>query len=302
MASSSALSAAATLTKSANSFASSSSSSSASAPSRKSGSFKCGMRIRAESDGSKGSTTKSPPPVELERSPADKLVDGMSFGQLCDEFQCISSPSVESTCRQLARDILEIRDGNRALGTLAYFVKYKDPLRSFQGRLKYNRPSWTRTALENPTVAVRQMEMVSTSVLRIQWTIQGRPKLAAASFVGDVLVNVTSTFTLNQISGQVLEHREEWDLSGNSPLAQAYFWLSRIAYSTVEAGKDTSELVQGVSKVIDKNLGDDSSIYVDPTDPKKFFQVDDNRQKDIYQVGLVLALLYLLVQFLKLTL
>lgn len=52
------------------------------------------------------------------------MVDGMNFGELCNEFECISSPSVEATARQLARDILELREGNRALGTFAVSVKY----------------------------------------------------------------------------------------------------------------------------------------------------------------------------------
>jgi hypothetical protein len=56
---------------------------------------------------------------------ADKMVDSMDFGELCNEFECISSPSIESTARQLARDILEIRSGNRALGTYAVSVTYK---------------------------------------------------------------------------------------------------------------------------------------------------------------------------------
>lgn len=60
-----------------------------------------------------------------ERSEADKIVDGMNFGELCNEFECISSPAVEATARQLARDILELREGNRALGTFAVSVKYK---------------------------------------------------------------------------------------------------------------------------------------------------------------------------------
>lgn len=59
------------------------------------------------------------------RSEADKIVDGMDFGELCNEFECISSPLVESTARQLVRDILELREGNRALGTYAVSVKYK---------------------------------------------------------------------------------------------------------------------------------------------------------------------------------
>lgn len=60
-----------------------------------------------------------------ERSEADKIVDGMDFGELCNNFECISSPLVESTARQLVRDILELRQGNRAFGSYAISVKYK---------------------------------------------------------------------------------------------------------------------------------------------------------------------------------
>lgn len=69
--------------------------------------------------------TEVPPGDTIERSEADKIVDGLDFGELCNEFECISSPSVEATARQLARDILELREGNRALGTYAVAVKYK---------------------------------------------------------------------------------------------------------------------------------------------------------------------------------
>lgn len=69
--------------------------------------------------------TERPPVDTIERSEADKIVDGLDFGELCNEFECISSPSVEATARQLVRDILELREGNRALGTYAVAVKYK---------------------------------------------------------------------------------------------------------------------------------------------------------------------------------
>lgn len=65
------------------------------------------------------------PDPTSEKSEADMIVDGMDFGELCNEFECISSPSVEATARQLARDILELRQGNRAIGTFALTVKYK---------------------------------------------------------------------------------------------------------------------------------------------------------------------------------
>ncbi|KAB1201660.1 hypothetical protein CJ030_MR0G001487 [Morella rubra] len=84
----------------------------------------------------------------------------MDFGELCNEFECISSPLVESTARQLVRDILELREGNRALGTYAVSVRFKDPVRSFTGREKYKRPLWTTSALDKPTV-VRYVSSMS---------------------------------------------------------------------------------------------------------------------------------------------
>ncbi|GAA0157475.1 hypothetical protein Leryth_026516 [Lithospermum erythrorhizon] len=72
-----------------------------------------------------GRRTKSSSNATTGKSEADEIVDGVNFGQLCNEFECISSPSIEATARQLARDILELRQGNRALGTFAVSVKYK---------------------------------------------------------------------------------------------------------------------------------------------------------------------------------
>lgn len=66
--------------------------------------------------------SKNPPE---ERSETDKMVDGMDFGELCSDFECISSPYVESTARQVARDILELREDNRAFNCYAVSVKYK---------------------------------------------------------------------------------------------------------------------------------------------------------------------------------
>lgn len=63
----------------------------------------------------------------VDRSESDQLVDALDFGELCNDFECISSPAVESTARQIVRDILELRDDNRALGCFSISVKYKVP-------------------------------------------------------------------------------------------------------------------------------------------------------------------------------
>ncbi|RDY07825.1 hypothetical protein CR513_08006 [Mucuna pruriens] len=223
-------------------------------------------------------------------SEADKMVDGMDFGELCNEFECISSPLVESTARQLARDILELREGNRALGIFAVNVSYKDPIRSFTGRDKYKRQLWATGALENPSVTVQEMVMLSTSVLSIKWTMRGKPKSIIGGVGGDLILRITSKFTLNQISGQVIEHEEFWDLSASSASAQTFFWTSRALFAAVESVKDLADNAKNLSSKISTKK-ENLEIYPDPSgDPTKFFQRDDDFQQDAYQIALLLAI------------
>ncbi|GAB2277178.1 hypothetical protein Dimus_011885 [Dionaea muscipula] len=239
-----------------------------------------------------------------ERSEADNIVDVMDFGELCNEFECISSPLVESTARQLARDILELRESNRAFGVYAVSVKYKDPMRSFTGREKYRRRLWATDVVDNPSVAVQEMKMLSTSVLNIKWTIRGKPKSIILGSIagGDLIVRVNSKFTLNQISGQVIQHEESWDLSASSPIAQAYFWSSRAIFATVEAGKDVNDSVKNFGSRL-STPKENLDVYPDPSgDPTKFFQRDDGFQRDLYQIALFLAIVYFVVEFLRATL
>ncbi|CAN8275869.1 unnamed protein product [Cochlearia groenlandica] len=236
--------------------------------------------------------------VSIDKSEVDKLVDMIDFGELCNDFECTSSPQVESTARQLARDILELREGNRAFACYAVSVKYKDPVRSFTGREKYKRPLWITSALDNPSVSIQEMVMISTSILRIRWTIKAKPKSILAVLSGDLIIKVNSEFTLNQISGQVIEHEESWDLSSSSPIAQAYFWTSRRLYGASESTKDLVD----ISKELTANFTsrkEDTEIYRDPTDPTRFFQRDDSMERDVYQVALFLAIVYFVVQFLR---
>lgn len=235
-------------------------------------------------------------------SEADKMVDGMDFGELCNEFECISSPLVESTARQLARDILEQREGNRALGIYAVSVTYKDPIRSFTGREKYKRALWATAALDNPSVTVQEMVMLSTSVLSIKWTIRGKPKSVIGGLGEDLILRITSKFTLNQISGQVIEHEEFWDLSASSASAQTFFWTSRALFSAIESVKDLADNAKNLSNKISTKK-ENLEMYPDPSgDPTKFFQRDDSFQRDAYQIALFLAVIYLVVQFLRTTL
>lgn len=145
--------------------------------------------------------------------------------------------------------------------------------------------------------------MQSTSTLTIKWTLRGKPSNQIFSAIsGELIIRVDSQFVLNQISGQVLEHVESWDLSGSSPPAQAYFWLSRRVYSTVEAGKDTVEAAKDLASRLSENKDQNLEVYPDPSgDPTKFFTRPDDLNQDVYQIALFLAVLYFIVQFLKLT-
>lgn len=111
--------------------------------------------------------------------------------------------------------------------------------------------------------------MLSTSVLSIKWTIKGKPKSLLAGIGGALIIKVTSQFTLNQISGQVIEHEEFWDLSASSPIGQAYFWASRRLFAAIESGKDVSDFVKDITSRFSARK-ENLEIYPDPSgDPSK---------------------------------
>ncbi|KAG4992606.1 hypothetical protein JHK87_026063 [Glycine soja] len=258
------------------------------------------LRVANDADRSEMSSDTA---TEASYSEADKMVDGMDFGELCNEFECISSPLVESTARQLARDILELREENRALGIFAVSVSYKDPIRSFTGREKYKRRLWATSALDNPSVVSLISSYIMYGLLSVivtlKGSVEGKPKSVLG---GDLILRVTSKFTLNQISGQVIEHEEFWDLSASSASAQAFFWTSRALFAAVESVKDLGDNAKNLSSKISTKK-ENLEMYPDPSgDPTKFFQRDDSFQQDVYQIALLLAVIYLVVQFLRTTL
>lgn len=111
--------------------------------------------------------------------------------------------------------------------------------------------------------------MLSTSELNIKWTVRGKPKSPIFSVVGDLVVKVNSKFILNQISGQVIEHEEIWDLSDSSPIVQSWFWTSRRLFATVQTGKDVSEFMKDLTNRF-QTENKNTEIYPDPSgDPTK---------------------------------
>lgn len=111
--------------------------------------------------------------------------------------------------------------------------------------------------------------MLSTSVLSIKWTVKGKPKWVFSALSGDVIIRITSIFTLNQISGQVIEHREDWDLSSSSAIAQAFFWTSRSLFAAIESGKDLTQYIKTFPSRLPTEK-ENMEIYPDPSgDPMK---------------------------------
>jgi hypothetical protein len=116
---------------------------------------------------------------------------------------------------------------------------------------------------------VQEMTMLSTSVLSIKWTLRGKPKSVLAGVGEDLILRVTSKFTLNQISGQVIEHEELWDLSASSASAQAFFWTSRVLFATTESVKDLADTAKNLSANFSTKK-ENMDIYPDPSgDPTK---------------------------------
>lgn len=117
--------------------------------------------------------------------------------------------------------------------------------------------------------SVQEMVMMSTSILKIKWTIKGKPKSLVAAIGGDLIIKVDSQFTLNQISGQVIEHEESWDVSSSSAISQAFFWASRYLFASAEAGKDLGDSVSSLTGRVStekQNL----EMFPDPSgDPTK---------------------------------
>lgn len=112
--------------------------------------------------------------------------------------------------------------------------------------------------------------MLSIDELSIKWTLRGKPKNPLISSLGgDLVLQVNSKFVLNQISGQVMEHTESWDLSASSLLAQGYFWVSRRLFSANETGKDTIDFVKNNMSRLSQEQ-ENMEIYPDPSgDPTK---------------------------------
>lgn len=204
----------------------------------------------------------------------------------CNDFVCTSSPAVETTVRSLARDI------SRLSYNTNFFqpdVTFSDGLRSFKGRDKYKQDSWARAALKQQRGTVTKMAMLDNGRAQIDWVLSGQ--LSAFS----VSIPVKSVFELNLLTGRVASHTDSFDLSGLSPPAAAAVTGSRALWSAQAAGRDASDAVGKAAQESLQSLSsqDEDEYYMNPNDPTRFFQKNDNTMNDAFMIATGVAALYL---------
>ena len=206
----------------------------------------------------------------------------------CDDFVCKSSPAVEQSVKQLARDICSTAGWSPR--QFAPKVSYSDKaLRRFEGNEKYGRLTFLRDF--QCKVAILKMSMLDLDTACIEWTWTGEHAL------GTVDLRCRSTFDLNVITGKVTAHREDWDF-GTANTASAVFAVSRLTWSLQENLVDVAEKVREAANQSKEDMESDR-YFVDPMDPKKYIQQQDTTFDDALQLGIVLTLIYACVQVLR---
>ena len=207
----------------------------------------------------------------------------------CDDFVCKSSPAVEQSVRKLGNNILQLSYSKRQF---APKVKYSDGFRTFQGSVNYDRMNFLREYFEGSKckVGVTKMEMIDLDTSVIEWTLSGEQSLGTIDLEG------RSTFEMNVITGKVEDHKEEWKVTSFTPAALA-FTLNRIKWSLIENFKDQGDkMKESFEKSAEES--EEDQYFVDPMNPNKYIQQQDTTFNDALQLGIVLALLYSVVQIL----
>jgi hypothetical protein len=229
-------------------------------------------------------------PAPLQASQADQQEIENINRNYCDDFVCTSSPAVEMTVRSLANDLIRAN----GVWTRSLFsntvLEYKG-FRSFKGRDGYKTLNFVPKYVESPTVTVKKLKMLDGATAELNWRLQGNIKNLAVD------VDMTTTITMNLLTGQVEKHVDTWDLRRCSPPAAAAFNLAKIAF-TLKAGSD--DAAKTTNSILDSltSVDDDDGGYIEPSanDPMKFFQQKDSFKDDaIFFIGAI-TLLYVMVQ------
>jgi hypothetical protein len=277
----------------------------------------------------------------------DQEIQGLNR-EYCDDFECKSSPAVESTVRALARDIsrangvytrsllsrnveYQVRDSgsgsdggsggssllprehqhankkimrsfaaNRPLTpaidgalTPARRSPPQDAFRRFKGPGGYASLNFVTKAMSGASAAVTSMRMVDGATAEIRWRLRGG--------LGPLTVDVdmTTTVTLNLLTGQVERHVDSWATPRCSPPAAAAWTLARAAWAARRGAADAAGAANAALDSLssmDASDGEGPGFSSDPNDPMKFFQQKDGFKDDAIMFVGGVALLYAVVQ------
>jgi len=233
-------------------------------------------------------------------------VEGPIGGIVCDEFECTCGPDVERTIRQVMRDTADVQETQRSLAPYAENVLYSDGVVSFKGRTNYRKlgPFFTSAESSRGTVDLsRQPASTSNTqaaqLLSVKSVDMGEKvtvvsRVTAETPAGELVVQVTDRYTMNLISGKVVEHEASYEAQGN-PAAGAVLLSRRAATALKFGAQKASDVIDSIDE--GTQSGEDSNnYYPDPKNPNKFFQQEDTTFSDGVQIALILSVLYTFVK------
>ncbi|PSC69156.1 hypothetical protein C2E20_7333 [Micractinium conductrix] len=218
---------------------------------------------------------------------AEQSIDGLP-ASYCDDFECTSSPSVEASVRQLAKDLT--RANGKWTPIYASNVEYSDAFRRFKGPDGYARLDFVATSVGDPAVSIQSMRMLDNSAAEIRWRLTG--------WVGPLPVDVegTTEVAMNLLTGRIERHSERWDLRLCSPPAAAAWTVTRALWAAKQASTDAGAAANQVLNTLTSVDDEDTMTQADPNDPMKFFQQKDSSKQDTVFFVAIVLLFWAMVQ------
>ena len=232
-------------------------------------------------------------------------VQGMSRDP-CDSFECKgTSPAVEGSLRQIARDMRDGKDANRSVVPYAKDVRFSDGARAFRGSEKFKKSNCELNAIfggggeksggnneeKKFTSAVDSINVQpGGSAAKILWRIESKD--------GNAKVNVETTLEMNLITGKVLSQDDQWTFVKGGEIIEskrkALAVPDKVGNAVDEIMRTVDDATRAVSELVNSKEGGEDDYAVDPNDPMKFFSYENNQNRNLSEFALLLALLFLI--------
>ena len=237
-------------------------------------------------------------------------VQGMSRDP-CDSFECKgTSPAVEGSLRQIARDMRDGKDANRSVVPYAKDVRFSDGARAFRGSEKFKKSNCELNAIfggggvggggeksggnneeKKFTSAVDSINVQpGGSAAKILWRIESKD--------GKAKVNVETTLEMNLITGKVLSQDDQWTFVKGGEIIEskrkALAVPDKVGNAVDEIMRTVDDATRAVSELVNSKEGGEDDYAVDPNDPMKFFSYENNQNRNLSEFALLLALLFLI--------